>query len=88
MLVVVVRHAEKAPTPVNDVALSAEGIARAGALDAMLRGMSPINDIVVSQLQRTRLTAAAFAARTNARVHVVRIGPEGVASSGIRSLTK
>ena len=80
MLVVVVRHAEKAPTPVNDQALSAEGMVRAAALDATLRGMPAITDVVVSHLQRTRLTASVFVARTNARVHIVPIGAAGVAA--------
>jgi phosphohistidine phosphatase SixA len=80
MFVVVVRHAEKAPTPVNDQALSEEGIARAAALDATLREMTPITDVVVSHLQRTRLTAAVVAARTKARIHVVPIGADGVAA--------
>ena len=77
LLVVVVRHGEKAPTPENDPSLSEAGMARAAALDAQLRDL-PITDVVVSQLQRTRLTAAVFITRTNATVHVVPIGPEGV----------
>jgi phosphohistidine phosphatase SixA len=79
MLVVVVRHGEKAPTPANDPVLSAAGIARAAALDSAVRRL-PITDVVVSHLQRTRLTASAFIARTNAVVHVVPIGPAGVAA--------
>ena len=52
-------------------------MARAAALDAQLHDL-PITDVVVSQLQRTRLTASVFITRTNATVHVVPIGPEGV----------
>ncbi|HYW51013.1 MAG TPA: histidine phosphatase family protein [Gemmatimonadaceae bacterium] len=77
MFVVVVRHAERAPEPANDPVLSEAGIARAAALDSALRRL-PVTDVVVSQLQRTRLTAAAFIARTNATVHVVPIGAAGV----------
>jgi phosphohistidine phosphatase SixA len=77
LLVVIVRHAEKAPAPANDPVLSAAGIARAAALDSMLASM-PITDVVVSHLQRTRLTAAPFIARTSATLHVVPIGSAGV----------
>ncbi len=77
MLVVVVRHAEKAPAPANDPVLSEAGKVRSVALDAQLRGL-PITDVVVSQLQRTALTASVFVTRTNATVHVVPIGADGV----------
>ena len=79
LLAVVVRHGEKAPLPANDPVLSAAGMARAAALDSALRGM-PITDVVVSHLQRTRLTASVFVARTGAPVHVVPIGAAGVAA--------
>jgi len=79
LLVVVVRHGEKAPTPRNDPVLSAAGMARAASLDSSLRNLS-VTDVVVSQLQRTRLTASVFIARTNAVVHVVPIGAAGVAA--------
>jgi len=74
----VVRHAEKAPTPVEDQALSADGLTRAAALDAALRPVQ-VTDVVVSHLQRTRLTASVLIARTGARVHVVPITAAGVA---------
>jgi len=73
---IVVRHAEKAPTPVNDPVLSASGMARAAALDALL-GDDAVRDVVVSHLQRTRLTASVFIARTAPAVHVVPIGAAG-----------
>ena len=79
MLVLVVRHGEKAPTPPNDPVLSEAGMARAAALDSTLRRLA-VTDVVVSQLQRTRLTASIFLARTNAMVHVVPIGAAGVAA--------
>ena len=77
--VVVVRHAEKAPTPANDPVLSAIGIARATALDSAVRDYG-ITDVVVSHLQRTRLTAAAVIARVSPTLHVVPIGGGGVAA--------
>jgi phosphohistidine phosphatase SixA len=77
--VVVVRHAEKAPAPVNDPVLSEAGIARGVALDSALQRMV-VTDVVVSHLQRTRLTAAAFIARTQPQVHVVPIGSAGTAA--------
>ena len=76
MLVVVVRHGEKAPNPPNDPVLSDAGMARAAALDAALRPMA-VTDVVVSHLQRTRLTASVFIARTSPVVHVVPIGAAG-----------
>jgi phosphohistidine phosphatase SixA len=79
MFVFVVRHAEKAPTPVNDPVLSAAGTARGAALNQLL-GDAPVRDVVVSHLQRTRLTAADFIARTSAIVHVVPIGAAGTAA--------
>ena len=79
MLVVVVRHAEKAPEPANDPVLSAAGMARARALDSALSTLA-ITDVVVSHLQRTRLTAAPFIERTHAQLHVVPIGAAGVAA--------
>lgn len=77
--IVVVRHAEKAPTPVNDPVLSAVGIARGVALDSALQPMV-VTDVVVSHLQRTRLTAAAVIARVRPQVHVVPIGSAGTAA--------
>ena len=77
LLVVVVRHGEKAPEPANDPVLSADGMARARSLDSALRRL-PITDVVVSQLQRTRLTASVFTARTGAPVHLVPITAAGV----------
>ena len=82
--VVLVRHAEKAPLPVNDPVLSTAGMMRAGALDGVVRDM-PIGDVVVSHLQRTRLTAAVVIARTSPVVHVVPIGAGG-ASAHIRAV--
>ncbi|MES3034275.1 MAG: histidine phosphatase family protein [Gemmatimonadota bacterium] len=78
-VVVLVRHAEKAPLPANDPVLSTAGMMRAGALDAELRDM-PIRDVVVSHLQRTRLTASVVIARAQPVVHVVPIGAGGAAA--------
>jgi phosphohistidine phosphatase SixA len=76
---IVVRHAEKAPTPVNDPVLSASGMARAAALDSLIGG-DGVRDVVVSHLQRTRLTASVFIARASPVVHVVPIGASGTAA--------
>jgi phosphohistidine phosphatase SixA len=77
--VFVVRHGEKAPAPPDDPVLSAAGTARAAALDSVLR-TEQVTDVVVSHLQRTRLTAAAVIARTRPQVHVVPIGRAGTAA--------
>lgn len=77
MLVVVVRHGEKAPEPASDPVLSAAGLVRAASLDSAVRRLL-VTDVVVSQLQRTRLTASVVTARTGAPVHVVPITGTGV----------
>lgn len=77
--VIVVRHAEKAAEPVNDQALSALGIARAESLGVTLRQLE-ISDVVVSHLQRTRLTAAAIMRRPGVTLHVVPITAAGAAA--------
>jgi phosphohistidine phosphatase SixA len=70
--VILVRHAEKADTT-SDPVLSAAGTARAGALaDSLAR--SGIAGIIVTQLQRTRLTAAPLAARLGLEPVVVPAG--------------
>lgn len=79
LLVTVVRHAEKAPLPADDPVLSVAGTTRARALDSVMRKF-PVTDVVVSQLHRTRLTAADVIARTGAVVHVVAIGSAGIAA--------
>jgi len=60
--VVVVRHAEKASEIARDPILSAAGQARAAALDSALAN-SKLTAIVVTQYQRTSLTAAVAARR-------------------------
>lgn len=55
--VVVVRHAEKASATERDPVLSEAGQARAGALAAVLADSDPAA-VIVTQYQRTRLTAA------------------------------
>ena len=61
--VIVVRHAEKAPTPVGDgdPPLSAAGEIRARALVETLRDAG-VTSILTTQLRRTRQTAALVAA--------------------------
>lgn len=77
--VIVVRHAEKAPTPANDPVLSVAGMARAAALDSVIGGQL-VRDVVVSHLQRTKLTASVFIARASPVVHIVPIGAAGTAA--------
>ena len=59
-IVVLVRHAEKALAPDDDVGLSEAGRARAEALAQALAGLRP-EAIVISQFRRTRETAAPLA---------------------------
>lgn len=55
-VVVLVRHAEKAAEPSSDPVLTEQGVARARALLDRLENI-PIDQIITSQLARTRLTA-------------------------------
>ena len=74
--IILVRHAEKADTT-SDPVLSAAGTARAGALADSL-AHSGIAGIVVTQLQRTRLTAQPLASRLGLVPVVVQAGAPGV----------
>lgn len=68
--VIVVRHAEKAVVEGDDPPLSAAGEARAAALCGALRGAG-VQAVVVTQLQRTRLTAAPLIAALGLEPEVV-----------------
>lgn len=59
-MVVVVRHAEKVPSPADDPPLSEAGRRRAEALAAALAG-ARIDAIVTTDYERTRMTAAPLA---------------------------
>ena len=74
--IILVRHAEKADTT-SDPMLSAAGTARADALADSL-AHSGIAGIIVTQLQRTRLTAQPLAARLGVVPVVVQAGTPGV----------
>ncbi|KPF48557.1 hypothetical protein IP87_13750 [beta proteobacterium AAP121] len=58
--VIVVRHAERAPEPLGDPALSAEGAARAEGL-ATLLAAAQVQTLITTQYRRTRDTAAPLA---------------------------
>lgn len=68
--VIVVRHAEKAAVPGDDPPLSAAGEARARALREALRD-ARVQAVLVTQLQRTRLTAAPLTAALGLEPEVV-----------------
>lgn len=70
-LVVVVRHAEKAETPKDDVALSERGRARAEALVSAL-GDAGVDTIITTERRRSIETAAPLAARLHLAPIVVR----------------
>lgn len=64
--VIVLRHAEKAGSPAEDPALSADGQARAARLAQLLGGPSdagPVRRIFTSEARRARETAAPLAQR-------------------------
>lgn len=74
VVVVVVRHAEKAAEPARDPALTAAGMARAAALDSMLAG-ARVTGVLVTPFRRNRETAAPVAERHG-------VAPTEVAISG------
>ena len=78
--VVVVRHAEKSATPAGDrdPVLSEAGTARAGALAAALQDAG-VQAVIVSPLQRTRLTAQGVLAARGLTPEVVALSPTHVA---------
>ncbi len=71
--VILVRHAEKMPEPVDDPDLSAMGAYRAKALAGWLRDAG-IEHIYVSQFKRTQQTAAPVAKAIDASVHELDAG--------------
>lgn len=74
-LVVVVRHAEKAETPKDDVALSERGRARAEALVSAL-GDAGVDTIITTERRRSIETAAPLAARLHLTPIVVRMADD------------
>lgn len=74
-LVVLVRHAEKAEAPPDDVALSEAGRARARALADALAS-AHVDAIVTSQFRRTRETAEPVAAATRVAPTIVPTDPD------------
>ena len=76
--VVLVRHAEKAPTPANDPLLSDAGQARAGALAEALAD-AQVQAVIVTPYQRTRLTAQPLLDKRGLAPQVVTITPTHVA---------
>jgi phosphohistidine phosphatase SixA len=68
--VILVRHAEKATVPANDPVLDSAGQRRAKALAVVLRD-SRVDRILVTQYQRTRLTAEAVARAAGITPHVI-----------------
>ena len=77
-VVVLVRHAEKAEAPADDVALSPVGLQRAQALVDVL-GSAGVDGIVTTQFRRSRETAAPVAARMGLTPIVVKAGGDAAA---------
>jgi phosphohistidine phosphatase SixA len=70
-VVILVRHAEKAAAPADDVALSDAGLLRADSLAAALAD-ARVDAIVTTELRRARETAAPLAAKRHLTPVVVR----------------
>jgi len=75
-VIVVVRHANKAPEPLDDPPLTADGVKRAQDLAAALRGAG-VAGVVTTQLRRTRETATPLDATLGLTPQVVQRGPRG-----------
>ena len=82
--VFVVRHAERAPEPQDDPAISSEGVARAEALATVLAATN-LKAIFTTQYRRTQQTATPTAKRFGLTPTVVTIKP-GETDSHIKSL--
>src|SRR5690606_24438347 len=74
-VVLLVRHAEKAQEPADDVALTAEGSARAEALAAALVH-AQVDAIITTQFRRVRETAEPLAKRLGITPMVVEAGSD------------
>lgn len=68
--VILSRHAEKAAAPAKDPPLTPAGEQRAKVLASMLAD-SGVDQIFVTELQRTQQTAAPLAARTHVKLTVI-----------------
>ena len=84
-MVILVRHAEKAAVAGNDPPLSDIGMQRAEALASAMASAKP-NAIVVSNLQRTALTAAVVTKQTGMTPTV--IGMEGGSAGHVAAVAK
>ncbi len=83
--VYIVRHAEKAGSPVNDPVLTSDGQQRAQALKESLKDAS-IDAIIVSDLQRTQLTAQPLADHLNLQPIVIAVKPPATPEQYIQNV--
>ncbi len=74
-LVIIVRHAERAPEPKGDPALSAEGVQRAQALADHLAGAN-VTSIITTHYRRTQETALPTAKRFGIEPTVIAVRPD------------
>jgi phosphohistidine phosphatase SixA len=72
-VVILVRHAEKAVTPIQDPPLTEAGVVRAYALATALLHMN-VQAIITTELTRTRQTARPFAEANGLTLETVRTG--------------
>ena len=75
MVVVLVRHAEKAPTPADDPGLTDAGRTRAAALADALSD-ARVDAIITTAVERTRQTAAPLAQKQHVTPIVVQAGAD------------
>ncbi|HUP90804.1 MAG TPA: histidine phosphatase family protein [Solimonas sp.] len=86
-LVVLVRHAEKAPGGGIDPALSEQGRARAAALAERMGGI-PIKAIFVTEYRRTRQSAESLARKLGIAPRIVAAGDIEALVAAIRDLPR
>jgi phosphohistidine phosphatase SixA len=79
-LLVLVRHADKAPQPADDPPLTAAGVKRAQDLAVALRNAG-VTVIITTQLRRTRETAHPLATALGLSPEVIRVGERALVSN-------
>jgi broad specificity phosphatase PhoE len=81
----IVRHAEKAVQPANDPILTTDGERRADALKEALKDAS-IDVIIVSDLQRTQLTAQPLATHLGLEPIIIAVRPPSNANQYVQNV--
>lgn len=84
-MIYIVRHAEKADTPQSDPVLTSVGLQRAQSLKEALKNAS-IDAIIVSDLQRTQLTAQPLADHLGLQPIIIPLKPPATSNQYINDV--